>query len=111
MANKQPEKNSDIPFDTPQNIEDILNDIEDLSPEPQKSSQDIPLTVSQADVEDILSEIEDIPESRSQVDIPLTVSSDVEDILSEIEDITDERSQVDIPLTVSSDVEDILSEI
>ena len=111
MANKQPEKNSDIPFDTPQNIEDILNDIEDLSSEPQKPSGEIPLTVSQADVEDILSEIEDITDERSQVDIPLTVSSDVEDILSEIEDIPESRSQVDIPLTVSSDIEDILSEI
>ena len=102
MANNQPEKNPDISFDPPQNIEDILNDIEDLSPEPQPS---------QADVEDILSEIEDIPAGESQPDIPLTVSSDVEDILSEIEDIPESRSRVDIPLTVSSDVEDILSEI
>ncbi|GET36281.1 ABC transporter-like protein [Microseira wollei NIES-4236] len=111
MANNQPEKNSDIPFDTPQNIEDILNDIEDLSPEPQNPSGDIPLTVSQADVEDILAEIEDIPDSQSPTDIPLTVSSDVEDILAEIEDIPDSQSPTEIPFTLSSDVEDILAEI
>jgi neutral amino acid transport system ATP-binding protein len=130
LANKQPDPNSDIPFNTPQNIDDILNDIEDLSPEPPKPSGDIPLTVSPGDVEDILSEIEDIPaeesvwQSAADVedilseieDIPAEESvwqsaADVEDILSEIEDIRDERSPADIPLTVSSDVEDILLEI
>lgn len=110
MANNQPEKNFDIPFDTPQNIDDILNDIEDLSPGQQKASQDIPLTASPEDVEDILSEIEDIPEQRSQpgtAEIPLTVSStDVENILSEIEDIPtgESLSPPGIPLTVSERV-------